>query len=91
MDRQESHWTLDRRVNLAHIVATLAMAGTLAAYLIKQEARLVVLEEHRISQLARDVRQDQDMRDLRAEIAALFRDLRDELRLLRDDIKGRRQ
>jgi hypothetical protein len=91
-ERARDHWSVDRRVNLAHIVATLALAGTLAAYLMRQEARVVILEEHRIGQLARDARQDSDLKETRSEVALLFREVRDELRGLRNELaEARRQ
>ena len=88
---EKEPWHLDKRVNVAHIAATLALAGTFGAYLIKQESRLVVLEEHRSAHISRDVRQDQDMRDLKSDIALAFREVKDEIRALRDDLaKARR-
>jgi hypothetical protein len=84
-------WHLDKRVNVAHITATLALAATFGAYLVKQESRIVVLEEHRNGQISRDVRQDQDLRDLKSDITLAFREIRDEIRALRDDLhKARR-
>lgn len=85
------HWALDLRVNVAHILTTVAMAGALAVYISKIEARLTVLEEHRAVQLARDLRQDSDYRDLKVDIASTFRDLRDEIRALRDDLNGNKR
>jgi hypothetical protein len=87
--RPPGHWALDLRVNVAHILTTLALAGSLAVYVSKMEARLTVLEEHRNMQLARDLRQDSDYRDLKADITATFKELRDEIRGLRDDLSGR--
>ncbi len=90
MDDMRPHWTLDKRVNLAHVLTTIGLAAALGGYMIRQEARLVVLEEHRAAQLARDGRQDQEMRDMKADIAQLFREIRDELRQLRQDVNGKR-
>lgn len=88
--RQQGHWALDLRVNVAHILTTLALAGSVAVYVSRMDARLTVLEEHRNMQLARDLRQDADYRDLKVDIAATIKDLRDEMRGLRDDLNGRR-
>ena len=82
------HWVFDKRVNVAHVLTTLGMAAALGVYMVKQEARLVILEEHRQAQLTRDVRQDQDVRDMKTDIAQLFREIRDELRALRQDVNG---
>ena len=71
---------------MAHILATLVIAGSMAMFLLQQESRLVKLEEHRQAQISRDVRQDQDVRDLKVELAAALREARDELRALRNDL-----
>lgn len=89
-DDARPHWTFDKRINLAHILTTLSLAGALGFYMIRQEARLVVLEEHRQAQLARDTRQDQDVREMKQDIAQLFREIRDELRALRADVNGKK-
>lgn len=87
-DQARPHWTFDKRVNLAHVLTTLSLATALGVYMVRQEARLVVLEEHRQAQLARDLRQDQDFREMKSDIAALFREIRDEIRALRSDVNG---
>jgi len=91
-DSRGEPWHLDKRVNIAHITATVMVAAAFGLYLLKQETRLVVLEEHKQAQLYRDGRQDQDSRDLKKEITDALREARDELRALRDEIaKGRRR
>jgi hypothetical protein len=88
---EKEPWHLDKRVNVAHITATLALAATFGAYLVKQESRIVVLEEHRNGQMSRDMRQDQDMRDIKSDISLAFREIRDEIRALRDDLSKARR
>lgn len=84
------HWALDKRVNIAHVITTVSLAAAMTGFLLRQEARMVVLEEHRMNQIARDVRQDADLRDLRVDLAGAMRELRDEIRALRNELgKGR--
>jgi predicted transcriptional regulator len=85
-NERQTHWALDKKVNIAHVLATFSLAAAMTGYLVRQEARMVVLEEHRMNQIARDVRQDSDLRDLRAEVAVAMRELRDEIRALRADL-----
>jgi hypothetical protein len=89
-DDSRPHWTFDKRINLAHILTTLSLAGALGMYMIRQESRLVVLEEHKQAQAQRDVRQDEDTKAMKQDVALLFREIRDELRALRADINGKK-
>lgn len=83
---EREHWALDKRVNIAHVITTISLAAAMTGFLMRQEARMVVLEEHRMNQIARDLRQDVDLRDLRADVAVAMRELRDEIRALRSDL-----
>lgn len=73
------HWSIDQRINVGHLLTTLAMAASLFVYTGAIDKRIAVLEEKAAAQRERDVQQDSqtaaalllirnDLTDMRAEL-----------------------
>lgn len=74
------HWHLDKRLNLSHLITTLAMAASIMWWGAAMDRRVAVLEESRQVQRSIDERQDADLyRTLTA--------MKEESRLLRDELR----
>jgi len=85
---EQLHWSFDKRINLAHILTTLALAAGLATYLVAQEKRMTALEQYALAQKLRDERQDLDVREAKADVSSLFKDIKEEIRMLRTEISA---
>lgn len=85
-----SHWHLDKRVNLSHIFATLALAAGMFSWGSAVDKRVAVLETHQQQIDKENQRQDdtanETLRLLRDEV----REMRGELRGLRDTLNSGR-
>lgn len=79
-DDDPRHWHLDKRLNLSHLITTLAMAASIMWWGAALDRRVAVLEEARLSQRQTDERQDADLyRTLNA--------MKEESRMLRDELR----
>lgn len=57
-ERDLTHWTLDKRLNVGHILTTLALAGSIITWGSVMERRVAVLEDRSVTQEKRDAGQD---------------------------------
>lgn len=57
-------WTLDRKINLAAVVAVLAFALSGLSFLFSLDKRTSVLENNSVQQLRIDARQDEAIKSL---------------------------
>jgi Tfp pilus assembly protein PilO len=81
-------WHLDKRVNVSHIVATLALALSAFAWGSAIDRRVAVIETQ-ISQAKEDnVRQDQNSAEALRMMRDEMRELRNEVRALRQDLQA---
>lgn len=72
-------WHIDKTLNMGHLFATIALAGSLFAYASHMDRRVTMLEER----LAATVQMQADNRNSVRELAT---DLKLEIRALRSDI-----
>lgn len=72
-------WHLDKTLNVSHLLATVAVAGSLFAYANNMDRRVAILEEKMQVQ-------QQVMASTNDSVRALALDVRDEIRLLRSEI-----
>lgn len=90
-----SHWSVDTRLNVAHLLTTLSLVGGLFAYANAIDRRIAVLEEKAASQRERDIGQDSQASAalllLRADIADLRGELREANRALQRYIEANRR
>lgn len=81
------HWSVDTRLNVAHLLTTISLVAGLFAYANAIDRRIAVLEEKAASQRERDLSQDSQTASalllLRADIADLRGELREANRALR--------
>ena len=82
----QSHWSIDTRLNVAHLLTTIALVGGLFSYANGIEKRLANLETQAQAQQQRDAQQDAQASAalllLRADIADLRGELREANRAL---------
>ena len=79
-DSDDRRWHLDKRLNVGHLITTLALAASVVAWGNTMDKRVTVSETN-IAALFKD-NERQDKADF--ELSGL---LRDEIRLLRGDVK----
>lgn len=80
------HWSFDQRINVGHLLTTIAMAASLFVYAGAIDRRIAVLEATSVHQEKRDAQQDSqtaaalllirnDLTDMRGEIREATRKL----------------
>lgn len=85
-EKPRQHWSFDQRINVAHLLTTVAMVAGLFGYASAIDKRIAVLEEKAIAQRERDTQQDSqalaalqllrsDLADLRGEVREANRKL----------------
>lgn len=74
------HWSFDQRINVGHLLTTLAMAASLFVYAGAIDKRIAVLEEKAAAQRERDVQQDSQTAAALLLIRNDLADMRGELR-----------
>lgn len=71
----DRHWSLDKRVNLSHIIGTILIATSVFMWANKMENRISVLESQVVAQQAVDARQDRAIKEsldvLRTDLRAI--------------------
>ena len=73
------HWHLDKTLNISHLLTTLVIAGSLFAYASNMDRRVAILEEKMHVQSVENQRSASEVKDL-------AREVKDELRLLRQEL-----
>lgn len=73
------HWHIDKTLNISHLLATIAIAGSLFAYASHMDRRVTMLEERLAATTQAHSESRNDVRDLAS-------DLKTEIRALRADI-----
>lgn len=76
------HWHLDKTLNITHVLSVIALIITVITYTGSVERRVVVLEE-RLAQQSRELNTSQQT------LKELTKDIRDELRALRQELTQR--
>lgn len=76
------HWHLDKTLNVTHVLSVIALIVTVITYTGSVERRVVVLEE-RLAQQSRELNTSQQT------LKELTKDIRDELRALRQELTQR--
>lgn len=79
----ERHWSLDKRINVSHIIGTVVLASSLFMWAANMESRVAKLEENQINQIQIDDRQDRAIRLSLEGVQQNFNDLRVDLRDIR--------
>ncbi len=81
LDGDENHWHLDKRLNVGHLLTTMALAGSLFIWASAMERRVAVLETQ--VAIAKQQTSD-DMHELKLEM----RELRNEIKSLRQSLNN---
>lgn len=76
------HWHLDKTLNITHVLSVVALIVTVITYTGNVEKRVVILEE-------RMAQQTRDMNNSQQGLKELTKDIRDELRALRQELLER--
>lgn len=84
-EEQRQHWSFDQRVNVAHLLSTVALLITLIGVVVATDRRITLLEAAAATQEKRDTAQD-------SQVAAALLLLRNEIADMRTEIRetGRR-
>lgn len=69
-------WHLSREVSITHLVTTVLALAAFVAWAMKQEARIVRLEEHSVAMLKADEEGIKDRKELRLEIREELKEIR---------------
>lgn len=81
-----AHWSVDTRLNIAHLFATISMAAALFGYANAIDQRITRLEERSVAQRERDAQQDSQaaaaLHLLRTELAEMRAEMREANRAL---------
>lgn len=75
----DNSWHLDKKVNITHILATLALAASIFAWGSRVEQRVALVEAVNVRQAHVDNVQDQELRRYVVEIRQDIRDLSQKL------------
>lgn len=82
----DTHWSLDLRLNVGHLLTTFALAFSVFIWASKMESRVVVLEDRSLAQEKRDANQDISSSNavvlLRADLAGMRQDTQETNRKL---------
>lgn len=76
------HWHLDKTLNITHVLSVIALIVTVITYTGNVEKRVAILEE-------RMAQQTRDMNNSQQGLKELTKDIRDELRALRQELMER--
>lgn len=57
--KQDTHWTIKREVQLGHVISTLVLAISAFGYITSMEKRIALMEDKVVAQKERDDKQDQ--------------------------------
>ncbi len=77
---EREHWTLDKRLNVGHLLTTVALAASIFAWGAAIERRTAVLEEKARAQVDRDSAQDMAGANAVLLLRNEFSELRNEIR-----------
>lgn len=95
MIERVGHWSVDTRLNIAHLLTTIGLVAGLFAYAGAIDRRIATLEERSAAQRERDAQQDASgaaaLLLLRADIADLRGELREANRALQRYIEANRR
>lgn len=79
----DRHWSLDKRVNISHIIGTLLLAGSIMTWAANMNDRLTRLEENKITQNQIDARQDRAIQEALEALRSNLSDVKVDLRAIR--------
>ena len=79
-DDDNSHWALDKRLNIGHLLTTLSLAAALFAWASSMDRRIAVLETQQQAQIERDRQQDSALASTVVLLRNDYTGLREELR-----------
>lgn len=84
-EEQRQHWSFDQRINVAHLLSTVALLITLIGVVVATDRRITLLEAGAAQQERRDAAQD-------SQVAAALLLLRNEIADMRGEVReaGRR-
>jgi hypothetical protein len=86
VDMTDGHWHLDKRVNLSHLAATLALAVSVFVYVNKQDARVTIMEQQITHMKDLSARQEKLSVENQELLRQDVRSVRDEIRELRKEL-----
>ncbi len=82
-DRDREHWTLDKRLNVSHLVATAGICVAVFMWGGKIDTRISLIEQFQAQSQANqritDIRQDDDMRSALLSVKQEMRDVNNKL------------